>query len=114
MDWKQGLTSASGTGSSGVDSATSSLIEQQWPKIQLLFQEKVGPAALAAAQNDQAMESLFKTVYSVLPFPVRMVVKEPVFVSFCLEHRTKLLPAAAAAEPIPDPQPTPAEADPAS
>ena len=76
---------------------TDTVIEQHWPKIQLIFQEKVGPAALAAAKNDQAMESLFKTVYSVLPFPVRMVVKEPAFVSFCLSHRTKLLPPSAPA-----------------
>ena len=92
MDWKQSLKSARGDEPGGLDHTTQSLIEQQWPKIQLLFQEKVGPVALAAAKNDQAMESLFKTVYSVLPFPVRMVVKEAAFVSFCLEHRTKLLP----------------------
>ena len=99
MDWKQSLPTTRGAGDSGLDKTTNSLIEQQWPKIQLLFQEKVGPLALAAAKNDQAMKSLFKTVYSVLPFPVRMVVKEPAFVSFCLEHRTKLLPPG---EPVAD------------
>lgn len=92
MDWKQSLKPAGGDGASSLDRTTETLIEQQWPKIQLLFQEKVGPVALAAAKNDQAMESLFKTIYSVLPFPVRMVVKEAAFVSFCLDHRTKLLP----------------------
>ena len=92
MDWKQSLPSTRDAGKTGLDQPTQNLIEQQWPKIQLLFQEKVGPVALAAAKNDQAMESLFKTVYSVLPFPVRMVVKEAAFVSFCLEHRGKLLP----------------------
>ena len=100
MDWKQSLTSARGAGNSGVDRTTESLIEQQWPKIQVLFLEKVGPLALAAAKNDQAMESLFKTVYSVLPFPIRMVVKEPAFISFCLEHRTKLLPPEEAAADV--------------
>jgi len=69
------------------------VIEEHWPKIQLLFQEKVGPAALAAAHNDQAMGSLFKMVYTLLPFPVRMIIHEGAFVNFCLDHRDKLLPS---------------------
>lgn len=93
MDWKQKLQSARDAGQSNLGSATNGILEEQWPKIQQLFKEHVGPAALAAAQNDQTMQSLFKTVYSILPFPVRMVVKEDAFVTFCLEHRTRLLPA---------------------
>jgi hypothetical protein len=38
------------------------------------------------------MASLFRGVYSMLPFPVRMVVNEGVFVNFCLNNRTRLLP----------------------
>ena len=92
MDWKQKLPSTQDAGEKASDRAADAAIEQYWPKVQQLFLEKVGPVALAAAKNDQAMTSLFKTVYSVLPFPVRMVVKEDVFTTFCLNHRTKLLP----------------------
>ena len=68
------------------------LVREHWPKAQALFQEKVGPAALQAAQDDQKMEQLFKVVYVALPFPVKMVVKEGAFIKFCFEHRNELLP----------------------
>jgi hypothetical protein len=71
-------------------------IEEHWPKVQQVFQEKVGPAALAAAKNDDTMRSLFKMVYAEMPFPVRMAVKEEAFVQFCFSHRDNLLPAAGA------------------
>ena len=92
MDWKPKLPSTPESGEKVSDRATDAAIEQYWPKVQQMFLEKVGPVALAAAKNDQAMTSLFKTVYSILPFPIRMVVKEDVFTTFCLNHRTKLLP----------------------
>jgi len=71
-------------------------IEEHWPKVQQIFQEKVGPAALAAANNDDTMRSLFKIAYEAIPFPGRMMIKEEAFVQFCFDHRDKLLPAASA------------------
>jgi hypothetical protein len=68
-------------------------IEEHWPKVQQIFQERVGPAALAAAKSDDTMRSLFKMAYEAMPFPVRMAVKEDVFVQFCFSHRDKLLPS---------------------
>ena len=95
MNWIPKMQSTSNPPSaseSALNGPTAAILQEYWPKIQLLFVEKVGPAALAAAQNDQTMASLFRGVYSVLPFPVRMVVNEGVFVNFCLNNRTKLLP----------------------
>jgi len=68
-------------------------IEDYWPKVQQIFQEKVGPAVLAAAKDDDAMRSLFKLVYEALPFPLKMVVKEGAFVEFCFANRDNLLPS---------------------
>ena len=68
-------------------------IEEQWPKVQQLFQEKVGLAAVAAAKSDDAMRTCFKTVYEALPLPLRLAVKEDVFMEFCFSHREKLPPA---------------------
>jgi hypothetical protein len=96
MDWKDKLKAARESGQEKLDQKAEAAIEENWPKIQQLFQEKVGPAALAAAQNDAAMEVLFKIVHKALPFPVQLVVKEPVFVAFCFTHRDRLLPASAA------------------
>jgi hypothetical protein len=67
-------------------------IEENWPKIQQVFQEKIGPAALAAAQNDDSMRAVFKIAHKALPFPLGMVIKEEAFVDFCLAHRDNLLP----------------------
>jgi hypothetical protein len=92
MDWKQKLQSARQAGEQMVDQKTDKAIEEHWPKIQQVFQEKVGPAALAAAQNDEQMLSLFKLVYAALPFPVHLAVKEDAFVKFCFSHRNRLMP----------------------
>lgn len=89
MDWKDKLKV-------GGQEAERKAIEEHWPKVQQLFHEKVGPAALAAAKDDHAMEILFKVVYAALPVPVHFVVKEPAFVKFCFAHRDELLPSSAA------------------
>ena len=97
MDWKSKLDAAKELGGKTRDSLTTDAeakLEEHWPKVQQLFQEKVGPAALAAAQNDEAMRSLFKLVYDALPFPVRPMVKEETFVQFCFANRNRLLPSA--------------------
>lgn len=94
MDWKQKLQSARQTGEAALDQKTQIAIEENWPKVQQVFREKVGPAALAAAQNDEQMEKLFKLVYMALPFPIHLAVKEEAFVKFCFAHRDTLLPAA--------------------
>jgi len=96
MDWKGKLDAARAAAQAGMEQKTETVIEENWPKVQQVFQEKVGPAALAAAQDDKTMESLFKLVYAALPFPVHMAVKEDVFVKFCFGHRDRLLPASSA------------------
>jgi hypothetical protein len=75
-----------------LDAGTQEKIQENWPRVQQIFQEKIGPAALAAAKNDDQMRSVFKMAYEALPFPLRMVVKEDVFVQFCFAHRDNLLP----------------------
>jgi hypothetical protein len=93
MDWKQKLQSAREAGEAALDQKTHVVIEENWPKVQEVFREKVGPAALAAAQNDEQMEKLFKLVYLALPFPIHLAVKEDAFVKFCFANRERVLPA---------------------
>jgi hypothetical protein len=97
MDWKQKLQSAREAGQQKLDEKTNKAIEENWPRVQEIFKEKVGPAALAAAQDDAKMQSLFKIAYLALPFPVHLAVKEEAFVKFCFDHRDRLLPAGEAA-----------------
>jgi hypothetical protein len=98
MDWKAKLTATQDTSTNAkgrIEEATAKKIEEHWPRVQQLFQEKVGPAALAAAHNDETVTSAAKLVHEALPFPLRMVVKQDTFVEFCLAHRDKLVPPAA-------------------
>jgi hypothetical protein len=91
MDWKSKLQDASNFGQKALNHRAEEIIEEHWPQVKSLFEEKVGPAALAAAQDDGRMELLFKTVYALLPFPVHLAVKEPAFVKFCFDNRERLL-----------------------
>ena len=92
MSWKEKITAARDSGQKIFDQQSDAIMNEHWPKAQLLFQEKVGPAALAAAQDDHKMELLFKVVYETLPFPVHLAIKEDAFVQFCFVHRNQLLP----------------------
>jgi hypothetical protein len=87
MDWKSKLETAKGA----FDKDAERKLEENWPKIQQLFQEKVGPAALAAAKDDEKFASAVKIVYEVLPFPVKLVVKQDAFRQYCLLHRDRLI-----------------------
>jgi len=66
-------------------------IEEHWPEVQQLFHEKVGPVALEMAADDVMMKRASKLVYDGLPLPVRLAVKEDVFIEFCLDNRDLLL-----------------------
>ena len=92
MGLKDKLQSARKSGQDALEQKSHAAIEENWPKIQQLFQEKVGPAALSAAQNDEQMERLFKVVHLALPFPINLAVREDAFVKFCFAHRDRLLP----------------------
>jgi hypothetical protein len=96
MDWKEKMQSVRQGGEQKLDEKTNKAIEENWPKIQQIFQDKVGPAALAAAQDDAKMETVFKLAYAALPFPIHLAVKEDAFVKFCFAHRDRLLPAGSA------------------
>jgi hypothetical protein len=97
MDWKRKIDGARHLGERVLESfdrdARASL-EEHWPKVQQVFQEKIGPAALAAAQDDQKMRQALRLVYDALPFPLRPMVKQEAFVTFCLANRYRLLPEA--------------------
>lgn len=92
MDWKGKFQAARDSGQEKLRQQAEQVMDEHWPRVQQLFQEKVGPAAIAAANDDAKMEVLFKVVYLALPFPIHMAVQEPVFVRFCFAHRDHLLP----------------------
>ena len=93
MGWKEKMQSARQAGEQKLDEKTRKAIEDNWPKVQQVFREKVAPAALAAAHDDEKMRRLLEVVYEALPFPVHLAVKEDAFVKFCFEHRDRLMPS---------------------
>ena len=103
MGWKEKMQSARQAGEQKLDEKTRKAIEDNWPKVQQVFREKVGPAALAAAHDDEKMKRLCEVVYGALPFPVKLAVKEDAFVRFCFEHRDRLMPSDLTGTQQPDP-----------
>ena len=65
--------------------------EEHWPKIQNVFREKIGPAALAGAKDDIMLEKIFVSVHKQLPLPIRLVIKKEAFVKYCFKHRDRLV-----------------------
>lgn len=72
-------------------SNTDKIFQEQMPRIQQLIREKVGPVSGAMLHNDQTMVKSFGLVYRCLPAPVRYVLKEQVFITFCLTNRNRLI-----------------------
>jgi len=66
------------------------LIEQELPKIQAHFRETVGPAAAEVIHDDVLMTKCFENIYKLAPLPVRLVIKKPAFVAFCLQNRYRI------------------------
>ena len=94
MDWKSKIQEARQTAGSMLDQQSEKAVEEHWPQIQKVFQEKVGPAALAAAQNDKMLRSLLENVYTAFMTSrpiLRFAIKKEAFVMFCFKHRDRLI-----------------------
>ena len=65
-------------------------IEGNWPRVQRLFAEKVGPAALGVVNDEKAMREALERVHKALPFAVRLIVRERTFIRFCTQNKDRL------------------------
>jgi hypothetical protein len=61
------------------------------------FREHIGPRAVALLGDDDLVTKVAEQIYPVLPFALRMVVKEDAFAAFLLKHREPLIAALAKA-----------------
>ena len=66
-------------------------LESNIPLIKKYVVEKVGPMARDIIKNDEQMKTIFKTVYHLLPFAVRMAVSENDFMAFAIKNKHVLL-----------------------
>jgi hypothetical protein len=67
------------------------LIEQHWPAIEKVLREQVAPRAMAAATNDELIETVAKTLHPLLPLPVRIVIRPQRLANWCLGNRDRIL-----------------------
>ena len=75
------------------------IIEQYKPIIWELLEKRLGSLATDTLQDDQVMDSAFRSIYQLLPAPVRLTIKEEIFVKFCLKHRDRFLQKSAQDDP---------------
>lgn len=61
------------------------MIETLLPQIQKHISEKA-----IETLKGQAPKVIFTSVYNMMPYPVRVMVKEDSFVKFCITHQEKL------------------------
>ena len=79
--------------------AYASMTEKYWPVIERVCREEIGPSALDAFRENKNISVLAKVIYSMLPFPFRILLNEDYFVDICLANRNRLLTLV---EDIPD------------
>lgn len=72
-------------------------LENIIPDIRQIIFSKVAPKLkkenLSNLAADQIFKEVFKTAYTFLPSPVRLIIDEETFVRFCLNNKSKLLSA---------------------
>ena len=91
MHWSSHLRTEQSKAPVGPPSKAETLLLGQMPKIREFFASKVGPALVTAAKDDTKLRAFSESVYSLLPAPIRFVVKQEKFVQFCFAHRDKLI-----------------------
>src|SRR6266576_4157678 len=72
--------------------AKSALTQNLMPALEAV-REKVGPAALAAAKDDETLTEILKVGYLAIPMPLQLMVSRDKFILFCLANRDVLLTA---------------------
>lgn len=77
-------------GSAPLQNKVNELIEEELPRIQAHFRESIGNATSEKLQDDVLMAKCFGGIYSLVPLPIRLVVKKPAFIEFCLSNRYRI------------------------
>lgn len=67
------------------------LLEAYFPIVQAWLKEKLGTLSREVVQNDVLMSQALFMVYGLLPYPVRLIIREDLFIAFFLERRSRFL-----------------------
>lgn len=85
------LDNAKNRAAQAVNGRVEQVVSENLERIQQLFKTKAGGLIKGIVEDDGKMAEVSRFVYGELPLPVRLVVKEDDFVSFCLKNRDKVL-----------------------
>lgn len=72
-------------------------LEHLLPDVRTIIANKVVPLlniqTIGKAFDDEKKEAVFRTAYEFLPAPIRLLVSQDTFISFCVSNRSKILDA---------------------
>jgi hypothetical protein len=71
--------------------ASQLLIEKHWPLILDTWRQHVLPTTVAFAKDDERFVQLAEAIYQALPLPVRVMIRQQDFITFCQLRRDLVL-----------------------
>ncbi len=69
----------------------SDLLDQHWPLVRELWQEKVDAALRETLMDDEKLATYLRIVHEALPLPIRLAIKEDTFIRVCMKNRDRWL-----------------------
>ncbi len=94
IDLKSSLTGAQKTIGGMIDGAknsTESIIEKNWPKVEMVLYEGLIGLAENKLKDDKSLASAFETAYELMPTAIRLVLSREKFIDFCLTRKESIL-----------------------
>lgn len=94
IDIKSSLTGAQkalGGVIDGAKSSTESIIEKNWPKVEMVLYEGLIGLAENKLKDDKSLASAFETTYELMPTAIRLVLSREKFIDFCLTRKESIL-----------------------
>jgi hypothetical protein len=73
--------------------AQDKIIQGYLPWIASAFGDKIGPAVLDIFSDTARLAELARSVYQLMPVPIRLVIKEEVFVEWTISHQDQIVEA---------------------
>lgn len=94
MDWRARLESVKAVGAAAQQKgarAADDVIEEHWPAIRTVLEEKVAPALRSAASNDEVIQYVATELHALLPLPLRLIIRPKRLTDWCLANRDKII-----------------------
>lgn len=91
MDLLGKIKDAAGRAGESAASAQETILQEYLPRIIVILREKAGPAVLEILSDVDKLAELARSAYQALPMPVRLVVKEQIFIDWVVSHQDSVV-----------------------